>query len=606
MERTLTLIVCLSACGMQAQLTHQPVPPHPEYKHAGPAAWVEGVAGMAKGASYFTEDFDNGLNGWTVNTIAGSVDWEVTSTGPGPTSSTYPVPSLNSSTPTSWLMVDDDFYGTPGVATDTWLVSPVIDLSGAPPNLKVEFEQYFQEWEEDHCYVGVSTDGGVTWDEVEINEGVGRDGRPNPEVIDVNISAWVANDPANVQLRFRYTSIWDYGWQIDNVTIKDLPANDMALIRTWRTGFDFDNTGLANIDYDIYPAEQVREMQLKGLMRNKGYDPQTGVTLTFDVQGPNGAEFNSASSPAALAPTDELEELVNGFTPSGDIGTYTLTYGIDQDQTDDIPANNTVVRNIEVSTNLWAQDDGTCTSTQQQGPDNATDAYELGNYFDLVNAGSQLVAIQVAVHESSAVGSLIYGIVYDINTDFVEVTDDHELLAGELTAVGGTTNWITLDLPSPLDLSDGTAYLIMAGAYGGSDPVVFCTGGISDPQVSIIRYPNSDETFFVTKTPMVRAVLAGPVGIGETALNGPNVELWPNPADDRVTVSYELEQAASVTFELHDAVGRRVLTSSFGKAAAGVHRHPVTLEHLAPGSYFWTLNADGARRSGTLIKALDR
>ena len=45
---------------------------------------------MAKGASYFTEDFDNGLNGWTVNTIAGSVDWEVTSTGPGPTSSTYP------------------------------------------------------------------------------------------------------------------------------------------------------------------------------------------------------------------------------------------------------------------------------------------------------------------------------------------------------------------------------------------------------------------------------------------------------------------------------------------------------------------------------------
>ncbi|MCB9181062.1 MAG: hypothetical protein H6593_06425 [Flavobacteriales bacterium] len=71
-------------------------------------------------------------------------------------------------------------------------------------------------------------------------------------------------------------------------------------------------------------------------------------------------------------------------------------------------------------------------------------------------------------------------------------------------------------------------------------------------------------------------------------------------------MSYELDQAASVTFELHDAVGRRVLTSSFGKAAAGVHRHPVTLEHLAPGSYFWTLNADGARRSGTLIKALDR
>ena len=605
MERTLTLVPCLLALGLAAQTTVQPVPAHPEHKHAGPAGAVMGIPGMAKGNTYYSEDFDNGLNGWTVNTLAGTVDWEVTSSGPGPTSSTYPVPALNSSTPTSWMMVDDDFYGTPGVATETWLVSPVIDLSTAPANLKVEFEQYFQEWEEDHCYVGVSTDGGTTWDEVEINEGVGRDGRPNPEVVDVNISAWVANDPANVQLRFRYTSIWDYGWQVDNVIITDLPANDMALIRTWRTGFDFDNTGLANIDYDIYPAEQLREMQLRGLMRNKGYDTQTGVSLDFEVLGPNGSEFTSSSNPQTLAPTAEADELVNGFTPSGAIGEYLINYTVTQDQTDDIPANNEVSRAFEVSTNLWAQDDGTCTSTQSQGPDNANDAYEVGNYFDIVNAGSQLVSIQMAVHESSTLGSFVYGIVYDINTDFVEVTDDHELTAGDLTAVGGATNWITLDLPAPLDLSDGTAYLIMAGSYGGSDPVVFCTAGISDPQVSIIRYPNSDETFFVTKTPMVRAVLAGPASIGENALLAADVRTWPNPAGDQVSFAFELREAAGVTLELHDALGRHVISQDLGRMAAGEHRRDIALNGLAPGTYTWTLSADGLRRTGTLMRVLD-
>ncbi|MCB0793227.1 MAG: hypothetical protein KDB88_00690, partial [Flavobacteriales bacterium] len=213
--RTLyALGVALLAAPTYGQLMRPAFEAHPEGKHHGGYAVPGHQLGSAKGTTYFSEPFDAGLNGWTVNTPSG-VDWAWTDVGPGPTTSTYPVPPLNSSSPSGWVIVDDDFLGQ-GLTTETSLISPVIDLSMAPQFLKLEFEQYFQEWQEDHCYVGVSTDGGVTWDETEIGEGVGRDGRPNPELVDLDISSWVANDPANVQLRFRYTSIWDYGWQIDN------------------------------------------------------------------------------------------------------------------------------------------------------------------------------------------------------------------------------------------------------------------------------------------------------------------------------------------------------------------------------------------------------
>ena len=124
---------------------------------------------------------------------------------------------------------------------------------------RVEFDQYFQEFSDPdvETWVGVSTDGGTTWDEVLINEGVGRDGRPNPEVMDVDISAWVAANPSNVQLRFRYLATWDYGWQLDNIAIRELPNNDMALVAFAKTDFDFDLTGVANMDYSIYPLSQL-------------------------------------------------------------------------------------------------------------------------------------------------------------------------------------------------------------------------------------------------------------------------------------------------------------------------------------------------------------
>jgi len=113
------------------------------------ASVVNTSAEQARGSAYYTESFDAGLNGWTETTPVGSVEWKWTDVGPGLTTSLYPVPPLTTSTPNGWVIVDDDFDGNSGQPTETVLVSPSIDLSAAPTALKLEFDQYFQEFNND-------------------------------------------------------------------------------------------------------------------------------------------------------------------------------------------------------------------------------------------------------------------------------------------------------------------------------------------------------------------------------------------------------------------------------------------------------------------------
>lgn len=610
MMRRYALAALLAAPALMAQMGRTPLPLHPDDRHAPTMPGPKQPAGAAKGSTYFTETFDSNLNGWTVETTLGNVDWAWTSTGPGPTSSTYPVPALNTSTPSGWAILDDDFLGSSGVLVESSLISPVIDLSTAPPNLRLDFDQYFQEFGNPgvETYVGVSTNGGATWDEVQINIGVGRDGRPNPELMDVNISAWVAADPANVQLRFRYRATWDYGWQLDNIIITDLPDNDMAFLEARKTGFDFINTGLANIDYSIHHVEQVREMLLHAKVKNKGFLTQTAVVLNATVDGPGGNEFTGASGTLATSAPNAIDSLaVEGFTPSGTIGTYTVNLTLAQAATDDNPLNNTRTETFQVDDCAWAHDDGTCQQVQTAGPDNLQDQMELGNFFDVANAGSFLYAIDVALHEDMNVGTLVYGVVRDENLDEVAVTPEYEVTAADLNGIGGNT-FVTLVLPDPLELVQGNAYCVMVGGFGGSDQLHVCTSGISDAQVSILFYPQAatPNAFYTTKTPMVRALLdagcAG-VGIGEAAGAVTGAQAWPNPFTDGFDLRFDLARNAGVvTVELRDATGRLVRTEHLGRRAAGTHQLRIDGSDLANGVYAWTLRADDGVRTGTLVR----
>lgn len=607
MKTSLTLLLLLPFIGLHAQ---SPVPQHQDQRggyrtQAGPMP-----AGGERGSAFYTESFDTDLNGWTVETATGPVDWKWTNIGPSPTSSTYPVPALNTSTPSGWAIIDDDFDGVSGSSTNSALISPVIDLSGAPADLKVEFDQYFQEFQADFTFVGVSTDGGATWNEIEINSNVGRDGRPNPELVDVNISTWVAADPTNVQLRFRYESIWDYGWQVDNIAIRELSANDMALLRVNNTAYDFTATEFSFMDYSIYPVSQLAGISPMAIVRNKGFATQTGVVVSLNVDGPAGSEGSVSASPAVYPAALESVVMLDVFEPSGAIGEYTLTYTVNQDQTDEAPADNTIVERIVVSDNVFAHDNGVVDNFQIQSAENLTEGFEVGNYFILEQAAF-LTSVQVAIHENTPVGGAVYGAVYfpsasaDAHPDLLELTNNVTITAADLNPIGGST-FMTLPFIPPVQLDAGQPYFVVAGSFDGPDDVHFATSGISAAQVSNIHYPSlsSEFQFFVTRTPMVRMVLSTNVSVNE--LNGGDLGLgtnMPNPFSDRTTIPFSLRTPAAVNLVVTDVTGKMVLQQDLGMRASGPQQVILEGEQLAAGVYTYTIAAGDVRLSARMVVA---
>lgn len=552
--------------------------------------------------TYYTEDFDNGLNGWTVTNPAGNVPWTITSDGPAYTSSTFPVPALNTSTPGGWAMVDDDFVGTSGSSSETRLISPPIDLSAATGAITLEFIQYIQEWQDEHTYVGVSTDGGATWNEVEINEGVGRNGRPNPEVINLDITAWVAGDPGNVQLRFRYTASWDYGWQLDNVTIKDRPSEELALMWARRTNFAFDVTDFSSIDYSIYPTTQVRNIQPHGLLGNIGTDQVPGAQFDVTVTGPGGAVYNGSSSSVNLSAGTGEQLFVAGFNLPPVPGTYTFDMSAATTGNDADPTNNSASSTIEVSNDIWAIDHGTVDGGMTRGSSTGTQRFEVGNFFEAVN-DDVMIGIDVAIHEDTDLGVLVYGMVRDLNDDPLLLGEpEHEVTAADLNPIGGS-NFITLLFDDPLPVIAGEVYAVMVAYFGGNENMVIGTSGRTFPGTSQVLYPNSPNTTnfqFYTHIPMVRARMIGDVSVQEHGQDAFKVSLWPNPATDLAQLAFEAPVSGRATLLIRDAAGREVLTRDLGNIQAGTQQFAIPVQALANGMYAYDLRVDELRVTGRL------
>jgi hypothetical protein len=209
--------------------------------------------------------------------------------------------------------------------------------------------------------------------------------------------------------------------------------------------------------------------------------------------------------------------------------------------------------------------------------------------------------IQVALHENTTVGSLIYGAIYEEHITAptthpvpVEFSLDHVVSEEDLNSIGGS-HFITLPFHLPVPLQAGRSYMVVAGSNGGSDDAAFGTSGSSAALASNVYYPSgsvgtSNLVFYTTSTPMVRLVLSGAVGI-EEADGGPTTlgQNRPNPADHRTTVTYTLADAAPALIEVHDLSGKLVLRLPQGRRAPGPHSVDIDTSGLEEGIYLYSL-----------------
>lgn len=173
---------------------------------------------------YLSEGFEGDwpLADWTVMTSGAAYTWDQTNT------------AANSGGFSAWVQ-----YGPQGAYQDEWLVTPLIDLSGATlPSLQFyEDEAYWADYGLVH-YIMISTTlpddpaaftSVVEWTPANHTvNGFGGD----PVVVD--LSAY-AGEPV-VYLAFRYTGDWADDWFIDDVSVFEPSDHDVAALEALPTG----------------------------------------------------------------------------------------------------------------------------------------------------------------------------------------------------------------------------------------------------------------------------------------------------------------------------------------------------------------------------------
>ncbi len=96
--------------------------------------------------------------------------------------------------------------------------------------------------------------------------------------------------------------------------------------------------------------------------------------------------------------------------------------------------------------------------------------------------------------------------------------------------------------------------------------------------------------------------------VGETAVSAveelpvSNFRLFPNPARNQATVSFNLKEGTIAQAEILNALGQVAQREHFGQLAAGENRIPFSTARLQPGIYFFRLVAEGKQKTVRFVK----
>ncbi len=551
--------------------------------------------------AFYLETFDESFGDWTQHTQEGIVDWVWTDEGPGSTGSTYPVPPLNTST--GWAMIDDDHEGQIGMPTEAFLVSPVIDLSSAPPDLKLEFDQYFQEWQNDLTYVGISTNGGISWTEVLINQGVGRDLRPNPELKSINISDLVAADPANVQIRFRYKSIWDYGWQIDNIGIYELPPYELELI-DGTISHSGDGTEFGRV-----PADQFgTELYVAAQLFNGGSMPLNDVIVSIEVFGPNGLPAYTHDLQLAELPSWDTVTVSAMITvPPSVAGIYhaTFTATCTEGGQESDPTNNAHHHNYSIEADMYCLDgigvhppenERTLSIGTGSFLDNA-DALLLMNYF-LVREPLTVYGLQFDLGPGSQPGGFVVvnildssEVVSDLVDQPLEQSELHDITQSDIDA--GTVN---VAFNSPVLLQPGAYYagVSLNSISNTADISIVDDATVAQPvRAALINTSSDGLTYANGNAFAIRLLLDGSAISVEEAQGDLHFSVEPNPTSGQISI--DMNGHDRFDYELRDLAGRTIRSGAAPTPA-------MDISDLPGGVYVLKIMSRGSIGTARVVK----
>jgi len=554
--------------------------------------------------SYYSEDFDAGFGTWTPEIQVGTVNFKLTDTGhDNETGNTFLIPTLATTTPTQWVLLDSDkdgsSYTDPENAT---LTSAVIDLSAtAGEFVALEFEQFFAEWQpaetEDHTYIAVSVDGGTTWNEVEINEGVGRNARPNPELVSWDISDYIAGNESTVQFRFRWDGAWNYGWQLDNIEVVDMNEKDIAITQMWKNdfgGISFSQLSVAHTDSIVVGA----------VLKNIGHIDQTGVTFDYVVKDAANATVASGTAADVLSLTNSQFDTVfvnTNFMPT-DLGVYTVELtAVSVEGDDDLSTNVMTDNNFELTAYTIAQDYNAGSVEEiTSWPTKSGEAIFgiLADFkVDDVISGADVKLTAHTENIGEQISVMIYEVTNEVGAAWTPIAQSfHTVTADDL---GG---FITIAFENGMAVITTSLYFV--GARQNDTPVMPLFERQGDIVWNNIQGFDDEanlSSFFDRKSPMVRVrVNAGEVGVNENVVNN-SFSTYPNPANTTVNVSLNYSDSKNTVIKVIDITGSVVSELNLG-TVNGVSTSAISVENLSNGVYFIEVSNSNSKEVKKFVK----
>lgn len=450
----------------------------------------------------------------------------------------------------------------------------------------------------DSTYVQISLDG-TTWVSVYDNQhkpmhtASASNPWDNPDLVEVDLSPYIASNASSVQIRFGWTSevpgstnpnAWVmYGWYIDDVKISSKSDYDLV--------YTYGHHHVDSYQYTQTPLTQVAPIEFRAGVRNQGIEDLTGVKLVLDINSGSSSE----ESPAISLPSGQRDTLVAEFTPTA-IGQYTVNRSLVLNETDDNPANNSNIPPVsfEVTQHIYAVDKGApfteypldgLVNSQTQQP---IVIEGIGTSYDIY-VDQPLHAIDFRFFTGSPIGSEVYAEVYEFNN---EATTVSELWNGPI----GFSDMFTLEdaaqidqiqtlrLTSPVNLQAQKTYLALIH-ISGTEAVKLAAGGEGTTDQGWIRVQGTQVWGTFTDIPVVRMNFDPTLSIENNTEAVSGVTVFPNPATDKVNIDFNLKNASDVAVEVTDITGKVVETLSLTNASVGANTAELNVSNYATGIY---------------------
>lgn len=666
--------------------------------------WGAGADSLSNVIGTFADAF-NTPNGWMPVSVSetgatpGDALWTRTTNGLSQGAYAGGLPALASpSVNNGAALFDSDYMDNGGVAgafgTGTapsphkgYLFSPLFDLSGYTDTLlAAQMYLQYRNFSISELSIGFSSDGGATWDDFDIQQGVGTNQFFDTDMIEVTLAGVTAGvtDLDSCQLRLTFDGDY-YFAMIDDITLIKGKAYDITFAPAIEQN-DY-KTIAPPAPFAVMPdfvAEGYAPYIFGAMATNKGgaaipqsANPTLYYDITMDMAGTwtsvlNGsAPFDTTIYASGYASvSDDITTAMQAAHAANGVGDYRITYWLGHDLNEGDMANDTMIFDWTVTTNAYSA----MPMAQAGGPaaddnvfpgaasGNVVQTFEWGGlYYFPDTAGIAIDSVEYRMYASTQLNSTtVPSVVVTVNVyefdnnaaDLATAMQLRTLTIDTVPTVGtpGTYVYRKVKIVDPNIFNTTTLkYDYPYGLYNSATPDALYSvtlsqtnvGGIVGPAPAQQRngffaasmslpYEFNDEITVETLTPLrVVEGTAGTMGsetwyggfegnhqapsimlkttnwpvssINNVSKNDNNaINVFPNPANNVLNVTLDLEKTSDVRYILTDVQGR-VLNMQNRDA---VQNDVLTLDvtNLPAGVYFMNARTDAGVFTKRFVK----